>query len=69
MLEKGVPGQYKMAIMFKFIFLYVEIQIVIKISLKFVPKGPVDNTAALVQTYSAPIHCLNKWWAMHHSTL
>ena len=35
---------------FKRIFLNENIRISIKISLKFVPKGPVDNNPALVQT-------------------
>ena len=35
--------------MFKCIFLYENVLISIKISLKFVPKGPINNIPALVQ--------------------
>ena len=34
---------------FKCIFLNESVRISIKISLKFVPKGPIDNKSALVQ--------------------
>ena len=34
---------------FKWIFFNENVSIVIKISLKFVPQGPIDNTAAVVQ--------------------
>ena len=34
---------------FKYIFLNEKFCILIKISLKFVPKGPIDNNPALVQ--------------------
>ena len=34
---------------FEFIFVNENICILIKISLKFVPKGPIDNKAAMVQ--------------------
>ena len=34
---------------FKCIFLYENARISIRISLKFVPKGPIDNKSALVQ--------------------
>ena len=34
---------------FKCIFLNEKVRISIKISLKFVPKGPIDNESALVQ--------------------
>ena len=34
---------------FKYIFLNENIYILIKISLKFVPKGPINNIPALVQ--------------------
>ena len=34
---------------FKRIFLYENVRILIKISLKFVPKGPINNNPALVQ--------------------
>ena len=34
---------------FKFIFLNENVRILIKISLKFVPKSPINNTLALVQ--------------------
>ena len=34
---------------FKCIFLNENIRIMIKISLKFIPKGPIDNMPALVQ--------------------
>ena len=35
---------------FKRIFLHENVSILIKISLKFIPKGPIDNTPALVPT-------------------
>ena len=38
-----------MADIFKCIFLNENVQILIKISLKFVPKGPINNIPALVQ--------------------
>ena len=34
---------------FKYIFLNENVSILIKISLKFVPKGPINNIPALVQ--------------------
>ena len=39
---------------FKCIFLNENVSIWIKISLKFVPKGPINNTPALVQMIA--------WW-------
>ena len=41
-----------MAAIFKNIFLQENVSISIKISLKFVPKGPINNIAALVQATS-----------------
>ena len=51
---------------FKCIFLNENIYISITISLKFVPKGPIDNIPALVQImawrHPATSHYLNQWW-------
>ena len=43
-------GWDKMVTIFKCIFLNENVSIVIKISLKFIPKGPINNIPALVQT-------------------
>ena len=42
-------GRDKMAAIFKCIFLNENVWILIKISLKYVPKGPINNIPALVQ--------------------
>ena len=49
---------------FKCIFLNEDVWISIKISLKFVPKGPINNIPALVQimAWRQPGHYLNQWW-------
>ena len=51
---------------FKCIFLNENVRISIEISLKFVPKGPINNIPALVQimawTGQAPSHYLNQLW-------
>ena len=44
---------------FKCIFLNENVWIPIKISMKFVPKGPINNTPYSVQATS---HYLNQWW-------
>ena len=55
---------------FKCIFVNENIWIPIKISLKFVPKGPIHNFPALGQmmawrrTGDKPYH-LNQWWLVH----
>ena len=52
---------------FKRIFLNENITISIKISLKYVPKGPINNDSALVQivAWPAPSHYLNQWWLVY----
>ena len=35
------------------------------ISLKFVPKGTINNIPALVQVMGATSHCLNQWWLIY----
>ena len=51
---------------FKRIFLNENVTISIKISLKFVPKRPINNIPALVQIMAgadqATSHYLNQWW-------
>ena len=53
----------------KCIFLNENAWILIKISLKFVPKGPVNNIPALVQIMawhrSGDKHYLNQWWLFY----
>ena len=46
---------------FKRIFFNEKVRISIKISLKFVPKGPINNIPSLVQTS----HYLNQWWLVY----
>ena len=53
---------------FKRIFLKENVIILIKISLKFVPNGPIDNITALVQIMTrdqATSHYLNQWWSVY----
>ena len=54
---------------FKWIFLNEIIWISIKISLKFVPRGRINNIPALVQIMAwrrqATSHYLNQWWIVH----
>ena len=40
---------------FKLIFLYEKCYILIRISLKIVPKGPIDNNSTLVQIMAEPM--------------
>ena len=51
----------------KWIFMNENFCILIKISLKFVPEGPIDKKSVLVQIIfgSAPSHYLNQWWPVH----
>ena len=49
---------------FKRIFMNENVRISINISLKFVPKGLINNTPA----WSAPSHYLNQWWLIHWLT-
>ena len=44
----GQNGRHFADDIFRFIFVNEKIFILIKISLKFVPKGPIDNISALV---------------------
>ena len=46
---------------FKCIFLNKKVQIFMPISLKLVPKSPINNKSALVQMM-ATSHDLNQWW-------
>ena len=39
----------------------------IKISLKFVPDGPINNKAALVQVMAWTSQYLNQWWLVYWS--
>ena len=48
---------------FKRIFLNENVRISIEISLKFVPKGPINNNQALVQIMAY----LNQWWLVYWS--
>ena len=55
---------------FKCIFFNETVGILIKISLKFVPKGPINNIPALVQIMAcganqATSHFLNQWWIVY----
>ena len=49
---------------FKCIFLNENVWILIKISLKFIAKGPFNNISALIQIIlcQATSHYLNQWW-------
>ena len=52
LLNSSPPGQNGCHFaddVFKCIFVNEKFYILIKISLKFIPKGPIDNKAALVQ--------------------
>ena len=46
---------------FKCIFLNENVLISSKISLRFVPKGPINNIPA----WTAPSHYLNQWWLIY----
>ena len=54
---------------FKCIFFNENVWISIKISPKFVPKGPINNIPALVQIMawrrSGASHYLNQWWLVY----
>ena len=53
---------------FKYIFLNANVWITIKISLKFVPKGSIDNIPALVQImawHRPGYKPLNHWWVIY----
>ena len=62
-------GQHLANIIFKRIFFSENVWIGIKISLKFVPKGPINNILALVQimAWRCPVtsHCMNQWWLVY----
>ena len=49
---------------FKCIFLNENVRILIKFSLKYVRKGPIDNNPVLVQIM-AWRHYLNQWWLVY----
>ena len=54
-----------MAAIFKCIFLNGNLLIAIKISLRFVPKGAINNIPAFRWWFGADqatSHCLNRWW-------
>ena len=65
-LRPGENGRHFPDDIFKCIFLNEDIWISIKFSLKFVPKGPIDNISALVQIMAwrrpGASHYLNQWW-------
>ena len=56
---------------FKWIFLNENVWISIKISLKFFPKGPINNIPAVVQIMAwrrsgdKPLSYLNQWWLVY----
>ena len=54
---------------FKRIFVNENVRILIEISLKFVPKGPINNIPSLVQIMAwrrqATSHYLNQWWFVY----
>ena len=49
----------------KCIFLNENIWISIKISLKFVPKGPINNIPALVQIVAGDKSLSEQWWLIY----
>ena len=62
-------GQHFADSIFKCIFSNENVLISIKISLKFVPKGPINNIPALLRWWlgadQAISHYLNHWWFYH----
>ena len=56
---RGQNGRHFADDIFICIFVNEKFDILIKISLKFVPKGPIDNKPV---GYSAPSHYLNQCW-------
>ena len=64
-MRRGQNGHHIPDDIFKCIFLNENIWISMKISLKFFPKGPINNILALVKywfgTGHATSHCLNQW--------
>ena len=62
-------GRHFADVIFKHIFLNENIWIPIKISLKFVPKGSINNIPTLVQIVAwgiqATSHYLNQWWLIY----
>ena len=54
---------------FECIFLNENVRILIKISLKFVPEGPINNIPSFVQKMAcadqATSHHLNQWWLVY----
>ena len=62
-------GQHFPDDIFNWIFLNETIQIAIKISFKFVPRGPINNMPALIQimVWSRQVtrHYLNQWWLFY----
>ena len=54
---------------FKWVFLNKKLWISIRISLKFVPKDPINNIPALVQigldAVQTTSHYLNQWWLVY----
>ena len=68
-LRPRLNGRHFADNIFKCIFLNENISIAIKISLKFVPKGSINNIPALVQIMAwllqATSHNLNQWWSVY----
>ena len=65
-LRQRQHGRHFADDIFKRIFLNENVLISINISLKFIPKGPLDNMSALVQImawwWKGSSHYLNQWW-------
>ena len=59
---------FHFAEIFDFIVLYYKWDILIKISLKCVPKGPTNNIPSWDQTQQAPSHYLDQRWAQFADT-
>ena len=62
-------GRGKINAISRCIFLNENLWVPIKISLTFVPKGPINNISALVQIMTCrrpgDKHYLNQWWLVH----
>ena len=65
LINSSPPGQFGRKIeddVFKCIFFNENVRISIKISLKFVPKGPINDKSALVEVMAATNHYLSQCW-------
>ena len=68
-IDLSLPGQNGRHFpddIFKCIFMTEKFRIMIRISLKFVPMGSIDNKSALIQVmawrHQATSHYLSQWW-------